>query len=353
MKKLTPLILFVFFYQMLFSQAGTIDSFWATDGHLYQDVLSGNDEINDAVVLPDGKIIACGTAERSSSNTQILVAQFMPDGSLDNSFGTGGYYLGDFPVQTAANAIGLADNGTVFVAGRYGNSADPQMFVAKLKPNGSLDSTFNFVGYDQVTFGGNSNGEVNAIHVFPGSNPGILIAGQVDDGVDPDMAVVKLFGNGNADVTFGTNAARIIDFRASDAAHDLKVLDNHQSDNIVVGASIENNGTSTDMAIARLNSDGTNDNSFSNDGRAFANIGTGNSIAYDVEITDNDQIILGGYGFDSTTGGQAKAIAVFQLDGNLDTTFNGTGIKTFSTSVNDFLTGRSLAFLSNDRILIA
>jgi uncharacterized delta-60 repeat protein len=353
MKTFIPILLILFLPILSHAQPGTIDSMWGTDGQVYQDILSGGDNIQDAVLLSNGKMIVCGTAQRAALNTQLLVAQFNSDGSLDNSFGNGGYFLGDFPVQTAANALGLADDGTIFAAGRYGTSADPQMFVVKLKPNGTLDSTFNFIGYDQVTFGANTNGEVNDIYVYPGNNQPFLLAGQVDDGTDPDMAIVKLFANGNPDVTFGTNAARIIDFRASDNANAIAVANNLQGDIFVAGSSVENNSSDFDMAIARLNSNGSSDNAFSNDGRAFVSIGTGNSTANDILITSNNQMVLGGYGFDSITGGQARALAVVEPDGSMYTPFNGTGMLTLSSGVNDFLVGNSLALTPTGDLLIA
>ena len=93
-------VLFAIFISFLTSaQApGSLDlSFSGTGFASYGPVASNfMDNAQDVVVLPNGKMIYCGTSGLTSS-LGMFVVRLNCDGTIDNTFGTNGYYLYNAP----------------------------------------------------------------------------------------------------------------------------------------------------------------------------------------------------------------------------------------------------------------
>ncbi|MEC8971313.1 MAG: delta-60 repeat domain-containing protein, partial [Actinomycetota bacterium] len=89
---------------------------------------------------------------------------------------------------------------------------------------------------------------------------------------------------------------------------------------IVVGGYVATN--SNDIAMARLNTDGTLDTGFGNSGKVISNLG-GSDIIRAVEIDANGKIVVAG----SAT--NDFFVARYTTSGDLDTDFSGDGIHTF------------------------
>jgi uncharacterized delta-60 repeat protein len=76
------------------------------------------------------------------------------------------------------------------------------------------------------------------------------------------------------------------------------------------------------FGVVRLNTDGTLDNTFSDNGTARANFGKGFEFAKDVSIQEDGKIILVGW---VETRELKFAVARFSSDGTADTSFSGNG----------------------------
>ena len=81
-------------------------------------------------------------------------------------------------------------------------------------------------------------------------------------------------------------------------------------------------GNSGDAALARLNIDGTLDTSFNGDGKWTTDLGGGWDAIRAIEIDANGKIVVAGSAVDFF-------VARFTSSGNLDTSFSGDGIHTF------------------------
>jgi len=84
------------------------------------------------------------------------------------------------------------------------------------------------------------------------------------------------------------------------------------------------NGSANDFALARYNSDGSLDTGFDSDGKATTDFGSTDDIGYSMAIQSNGKIIVAGSTgtdiFDTHFG-----LARYNTDGSLDTTFSGDG----------------------------
>jgi len=110
------------------------------------------------------------------------------------------------------------------------------------------------------------------------------------------MAVIRLDTNGTLDQSFGAGGKVKVDFGPYlDAAN--KVLVQRDGKIILAGSTqtdvASGGGTNVDFALARLNSDGTLDSTFSTGGKATANFGVDDSIS-DISLDVNGQILAAG-----------------------------------------------------------
>jgi uncharacterized delta-60 repeat protein len=139
---------------------------------------------------PDGKIIAAGRA-----GTDFLLARFNPaDGSLDSSFGSGGIATTSFggAVFDAAFGVVLQPNGKIVAAGGTFNSFSPpaaDFALARYMPDGSLDSSFGSGGTLTTDFGGFDIGFGVALQ----ADGKIVAAGQGGSG--SDFALARYLGD--------------------------------------------------------------------------------------------------------------------------------------------------------------
>jgi uncharacterized delta-60 repeat protein len=175
----------------------------------------------------------------------------------------------------------------------------------------------------------------------------ILVAGYAYNGTDSDFALARYDADGTLDTTFGSSGRTITDFGyGTDLILAMTVLD---SGKILVAGNAYN-GTDDDFALARYDADGTLDTTFGSSGRTITDFGYGSDGAYALTILDSGGILAGGI---SDNGSDYDfALARYSSDGNLDTTF-GSGGKT----TTDFGYGPDLisamTVLDSGKILVA
>ena len=106
----------------------------------------------DAVQLPDGSVIAVGLA-----GEDLLIVKYTPSGEPDLGFGnaTGWTAVNLSGSADVANAVALAPDGKILVAGSAGTGTAADFGVVRLNPNGSLDTPFGSGGSLNIDFNGN------------------------------------------------------------------------------------------------------------------------------------------------------------------------------------------------------
>lgn len=150
-----------------FQANGLPDLTFGTNGSAF---IFGPDPFRAATavaVQPDGKIVIAGYTAFNPQHTAMdfMVARFLPNGSIDFNFGTGGVTLIDFAVRAdKATALALAPDGKIVVAGPVEGSRFI-WGVARLTASGQLDDSFNQGGKAYVDFPHNNG--VNAVLVQP------------------------------------------------------------------------------------------------------------------------------------------------------------------------------------------
>lgn len=372
-----------------YNSNGLLDASFGSGGIIVFSNIVG--QFDDVKVQPDGKIVLGGFRLNINNNqTDFLLIRLLPDGQLDQSFGTGGVVITGFtappattptptPTPTPGQRINaaLAANGGVASASSQspGDAYSPALANDGVRAWGATggwrDGTPDvFPDWLQIDF--NSPKTIGEISVY-------TVRDNFTSTAEPtDAETFTLYGitdfevqywdgsnwvtvpNGNitnnnkvvVKVSFppvttsririlvrnGLNSySRIVEVEAwtanlpppppppptpvetNETIRDLAL----QSDGKIIAV-----GTTDfinlrgDFALARYNPDGSLDASFDGDGRVTTDFGGGHDEARAVGLQSDGKIVAGGY---ATVSGGESALARYNPDGSLDTTLDGDG----------------------------
>ena len=110
---------------------GTLDTSFGTNGMVLE---TGNpvSYANDMLVQPDQKILVGGGFGSIFTSQDYSLWRFLPNGDPDPTFGTNGLVLSDFSGQTQdCNGIALQADGKILAAGKADFTGTRDMLVAR------------------------------------------------------------------------------------------------------------------------------------------------------------------------------------------------------------------------------
>ena len=188
------------------SVPGRLDATFGVGGETTVDFATGIDYAWAVAAQPDGKVVAAGVAV--GANQDFAVARWNLDGTLDASFGSGGKVT--TAIGTAnefAKSVVLQPDGKIVAGGPSRTGAYNEFAVARYLPDGSLDPTFG-TGGKVVTSISTGHDYLNAIALQ--SDGKIVGAGYSNQDGNLEMAVVRWKGDGTLDAGFGTGGKVVI-----------------------------------------------------------------------------------------------------------------------------------------------
>jgi uncharacterized delta-60 repeat protein len=265
--------------------------------------------------------------------TSISSARAAP-GHLDTTFGGDGKVTTDFTKGRAdgANDLAIQANGRIVVAGRA-SGGGARFALARYKRKGALDTTFSGNGKVTTKF---TKGNASAEGVAIQADGKIVAAG----GNDGRFALARYNADGTLDTTLSGNGKVTTNFTSgSDFASDVAI----QADGKIVAAGTTDFG---EFALARYNVDGTLDIAFDGDGKVTTDLTTEFDSLWGVAIQADGKIVAAG------TGKNKFALARYEADGTLDTTFGGDG-KVTTNFTRGYDSANSVAIQSNGKIVLA
>ncbi len=190
---------------------------------------------------------------------------------------------------------------------------------------GTLDPSYGTGGEVTTTIGsGTTYTEAEALAVQPDGK--VVAAGYGYNGSDYDFALARYNPNGSPDTSFSGDGKVLTDFGSGD---DLSYSLALQPDGKIVVAGRSSNGADWDFALARYNPDGSLDTSFDGDGKVRTDFASSNDLAFGVALQQDGKIVVAGGSY-TVFPNYHFAVVRYNLDGSLDTTFNGTGKVTTS-----------------------
>jgi uncharacterized delta-60 repeat protein len=267
----------------------------------------------------DGKIVAVGSARYGFG-----LARYNPNGSLDPSFSGDGIQTTDFGCVGGcadANAVAIQPDGKIVAVGVVDSGGG--FAIARYNPNGSLDPTFSGDGEQTTYF--DSGARAVAIQ----ADGKIVVIGASGG----DFAVVRYNPNGSLDPTFSGDGVQATDFGGGDGASGVAI----QTDGKIVA--VGGGGSGNDFALARYNPNGSLDATFSGDGKETTDLGGGDS-ATGVALQADGRIVVAGVTYRGDHGD--FALARYNSDGSLDMTFSGNGVQTTDFGSGDGARGVAL-----------
>jgi uncharacterized delta-60 repeat protein len=327
--------------------AGDLDTTFDGDGKVTTDLVFGenlNDRASSVAIQSDGKIVVAGYSSGSGIHDFALV-RYNSDGSLDTTFDGDGKVTTDFGAGDSAYSVAIQSDGKIVVAGFSFNGRNGDFALARYNSNGSLDTTFDGDGKVTMDFGGEDYASSVAIQ----SDGKIVVAGSSQKTLNSpyDFALARYTSNGILDTTFGSNGKVTTDFGSYDTASSVAI----QSDGKIVVAGESLRSPQYDFALARYDSDGSLDTTFDSDGKVTTDFGGDYDGAFSVAIQIDGKIVVAG-GSDNSSSRNDFALARYESNGNLDTTFDGDGKVTTDFGGNDE-GAKSVAIQSDGKIVVA
>ncbi|MEH2379699.1 MAG: DUF4347 domain-containing protein [Nostoc sp.] len=328
-----------------YNSNGTLDTSFNITGKVTTDFTNSNDYGSSITVQPDGKILVAGDSY-NGTNSDFAIARYNSNGTLDTSFNITGKIRTDFTNSNDfGSSITVQPDGKILVAGGSYNGKNYDFAIVRYNRNGSLDTSFNTTGKLTTNF---TNGDDfgNSITVQPDGK--ILVAGGSDNGINNDFAIVRYNRNGSLDTSFNTTGKVTTDFASNnDSAYSITV----QPDGKILVAGGSDNGINNDFALARYNSNGSLDTSFNTTGKVTTDFASNNNNSgYSLAVQPDGKILVAG---DSDNGTNYDfAIARYNNNGSLDTSFNTTG-KVTTDFANGDDSGYSLTLQPDGKILVA
>ncbi len=246
------------------------------------------------LVLADGKIIVGGSAQNNNNSTLIDVTRRNSNATYDTA-------LAIFTSAGFVEDIALQTDGKIFVVGTFaGANSTPRNGIMRLGSNGVIDNTFS-----NPTFVFSTNPDAHHLRrVIVQPDGKILIAGGITavNGVNRNL-IARLNADGSLDMAFTPNLDGLI-LTDMVLQPDGKILVS-RSPTVVQGNPVPAN-------IARLNSDGSLDSSFTT---------TAEQVLIQAIALQADGKILVGGGFPSFRGQARNHLARLNANGTLDNTF--------------------------------
>ncbi|MEO6327838.1 MAG: T9SS type A sorting domain-containing protein [Ginsengibacter sp.] len=301
-----------------YNRDGSIDNTFSGDGIAVKDF--GHTDLANAVAIQtDGRILIAG-----STNGNFGVIRYNINGTLDNTFDSNGAQTTDFGgTEDNATAIAIQGNGKIIVGGYAGNGNNNNFAVLRYHINGSLDNSFSGDGKLVSDFG-SSNDYANSIVIQ--SDGKVMALGYTISGTNTYVAAARYNTDGTPDDTFDGDGKLIDHVNQGSTFYAATII---QSDGKILAAGHTWNGSNYDFALVRYNTDGSLDNSFSGDGKQVTDFGSSNDYAKAIAIQSDGKILLAG------RGGNTLALARYNSDGSLDNSFSGDGKRTDNFGSSD------------------
>lgn len=279
--------------------------------------------------LNNGQFITAGYREVSCSGIPryFVVIRHNADGTVDQVFDDAVFHDN---IATAFDLAVQADD-KIVAAGRASTSghdfSSSDIAVARYHSDGTLDEGFGDQG--EVTF--DIDGDFDMIRAVALQENGKIVAGGVaTTATGLDFLLLRLHTDGSLDMDFGTDGMVLHDFNGfDDMIRDMEIQEDGKI--VVAGRTTDADGTTIKFTSARYHTDGTLDTGFGDNGVVFVDFGGPDAFAEALKIGPEGRIYLAGT-TESGGGGEdtrEAVLAVLNPDGSPEQEFGDEGKQVF------------------------
>lgn len=302
---------------------GTLDASFGQGGKVVTAIAAGAgaDMAQAVAVQPDGKILVAGSTATSGTDQDFVLVRYRPDGSLDDSFGTGGKVVTSLGTSTdRILAIAVQEDGRIVVAGdsdRGSSATGVDFALARYQPDGTLDGSFGNAGTVTTAIRAQSSRDSAYALVLQkiGTEQRIVAVGG-----EGDFVAARYTAAGALDPAFGSGGRIAGVFGNSTIGAALAVT--LAGNRIVLAGHIQN-----DFALARLNTDGSLDAGFGTGGKVITPVSAGNWDSATALVRQADgKLLAGGWVYEGGSSSGNFALARYSADGVPDAGFGHQGV---------------------------
>ncbi len=273
-----------------FNANGTIDpTFGGAAGGGIVYVPTGVGGANAMALQPDGKIVVAGGHQVGFEPINgFAIARYLPDGTLDTAFGTGGTAAASFgEAGSQAHALVIQRSGRIVAAG-VGPDPEHGFALAGFTPDGALDPGFGTGGEVVTQF---RSASTLALGMAKRSNDSLVVAGS-NGGA---FALARYRADGGLDERFGIGGRVTTAFAVPAEARAVTL--GRDGEIVAVGGTNTTSSPTDDFLLAGYRADGTLDHRFGTHGRVTTDFFDGSDQA-DAAITqpDGSYVVAGNAG---------------------------------------------------------
>ncbi len=310
-----------YFTLVRYNVDGSIDNTFGSGGRVINN-FGGRSQIFSIALQPDGKIVAGGTsADTIKRISDFTIVRYQINGTIDSLFGINGVVKTEMSgIVAQISKLLIKSDGKILAAGTVGLKTFENIpALAQYNTNGSIDSLFGENGkVDRYI------GNIETLTDIALTNGKIIATGKPKSFGNSDFALLRFFQNGNLDNMFGTNGVILTDFNNSD---DVSYALSLQLDSSIVLAGYSyKNPTTTRIALAKFHANGSSDSSFGIDGKVVTSTDSINSTATNIIADPDGNLVVSGYTFGMNM--SDFALGKYFSNGKLDSTFGNHGIVT-------------------------
>jgi uncharacterized delta-60 repeat protein len=315
MNRVGIVLVFLIVIGQLYATDHHLDTTFSGTGYVTTDFSSGStqDEARGIITTPDQKIIVVGYSEND-----IAAVRYRPNGQLDTSFGGTGLVTtnvkapdGYGSYYETANHAAVQTDGKLVVVGRTSASA----FVLRYTANGQLDSSFNNNGKMIIptTLSQNTFSEARAVVIQPDTK--IIFTGYAELSNGKGILLARLNPDGSYDNSFGANGTALITLPVAFTNLEVSAIALQNNGKIITAGTVWRDYTEYFFA-ARYQTNGSLDTGFGQNGFWFGDV---IGHAYDLAFDAQGRLVIGG------VGSGTALITRLNVNGTLDTGFGDNG----------------------------
>jgi uncharacterized delta-60 repeat protein len=267
---------------------GTLDTTFGGDGKVTTRIWPGGNAARAVAIASNGRIVVAGQTS-GPEGSAIAVVRYLPDGSLDASFGRHGKVTTQFRGSGAAYGVAVTHGGKVTVVGE---AAVPAGFrLARYLTDGRLDATFGRGG----KVASHKPGGARAVALQPDGK--IVVAGIGGDIFGP-FAVERFLRDGRVDTAFSGNGRVVVSMGDGEESGQSVAID---ADGRILVAGYTNvphefgdtgNGA---FALVRFRPRGHIDQTFGVGGKVLTEFAEGLALGTGLALQGNGKIVVAGW----------------------------------------------------------
>lgn len=273
-------------------------------------------------VNSSNEIYVAGIHATCNGNTQYGL------GKIDNSGNAVSAYNANIGGDATIYTSLLLDNGQIIIGGNFiGVGNDDASFLAMINSDGSLDNTFH------MNMGVGPNRKVNSI--VQNIDGSFIIGGAFSEFNDNYTGtLVKLDATGSFDATFDPKV------QVKNVGSGVNKIMLQSDGKIIVGGLFDYVDNTQKHSIARLNADGTIDNTYNS-----ANVLISTSRILDIEFQSDGKALIGG-----RIGSSGGVLMRLDVEGNVDAGFD-TNYELGDFNINEIAVNSDDSFLVGGYII--